>query len=42
MKWRKDRYESKEKNILIAGAIMKLARNLALEKCPRTHRDDLI
>ena len=40
MRWRKDRYESKERDILIEGAIMELARNLALEKCPRTHRDE--
>ena len=32
--------ESKERDILIEGAIMELARNLAVEKCPRTHRDE--
>ena len=36
----KDRYKSKERDILIEGAIMELARNLALEKCPGIHRDD--
>ena len=30
---RKDRYESKERDILIERAIMGLAKNLALEKC---------
>ena len=32
MRWRKDRYESQERDILIEGAIMGLAINLALEK----------
>ena len=36
----KDRYESKKRDILIEGAIMNLARKMALEKCPRTHMDD--
>ena len=40
MRWRKDRYESKERDILIEGAIMGLARNLALEKFPGIHKDD--
>ena len=40
MRWRKDKYESKERYILIEGSIMELARNLSLEKFPRTHRDD--
>ena len=31
-RWRKDRDESKERDILIEGAIVGLARNLALEK----------
>ena len=32
--------ESKERGILIDGAIMELARNLAPEKFPRIHKDD--
>ena len=36
---RKDRYESMERDILIEGAILELARNLALEKCPGIHMD---
>ena len=33
--------ESKERDILIEGAIIGLARNLALEKFPGIHKDDL-
>ena len=40
MRWRKDRDENKERDILIEGAIMGLARNMALEKFPRIHKDD--
>ena len=40
MRWRKDRYESKERDILIEGAVMGLARNPALEKFPGIHKDD--
>lgn len=32
--------ESKERDILIDEAIIGLARNLALEKFPGTHKDD--
>lgn len=32
--------ESKERDILVEGAIMKLARNLALGKFPQIHKDD--
>ena len=32
--------ESKERDILIDGVIMGLARNLALEKFPGIHKDD--
>ena len=39
-RWMKERYESKERDILIEGAIMGLARNLALEKFPEIHKDD--
>ena len=35
-----DRDESKERDILIEGAIVGLARNLTLEKFPRIHKDD--
>ena len=37
---RRDRDESKERDILIEGAIMGLARNLALEKFPGIYKDD--
>ena len=40
MRWSKDRDESKEIDILIEGAIMGLARNLALEKFPGIHKND--
>ena len=40
MRWTKDRDESKERYILIEGAIMGLVRNLALEKFPGIHKDD--
>ena len=40
MRWRKDRDESKERDILIEGAIMGLARNLALNKFPEIYKDD--
>ena len=40
MRWRKDRDESKERDVLIEGVIMGLARNLALEKFPGIHKDD--
>ena len=33
-------HESKERDILIGGATMQLARNLALEKLPEIHKDD--
>ena len=32
--------ERKERDILIEGAIMGLARNLELEKFPEIHKDD--
>ena len=32
--------ESKERDILIEGAIMRLARNLALRKFLRIHKND--
>ena len=38
--WRKDRDESKERDILIEGAIIGLARNVVLEKFPGIHKDD--
>ena len=41
LRWRKDRFESKERDILIEGAIMELARDLALEKFPGIHKDYL-
>ena len=40
MRWRKDRYESKKRDVLIEGAILGLARNLALEKFPVIPKDD--
>ena len=40
MRWRKDRDESKERDILIEEDIMGLARNLALEKFLGIHKDD--
>ena len=40
MRWRKDRDESKERDILTEGAIMRLIRNLTLEKFPVIHKDD--
>ena len=40
LRWRKDRDESKERDILIEGAIMGLARNLSLEKFSGIHKDD--
>ena len=40
MRWRKDRYESKERDILIEGAIMGLARNLTLETFPKIYKND--
>ena len=42
MRWRKDRDEGKERDILIERPIMGLARNLALEKFPGIHKDDPI
>ena len=36
----KDRDESEERDILIEGDIMGLARNLVLEKVPEIHKDD--
>ena len=35
-----DRYVSMERNILIEGSFMGLARNLALEKFPGIHKDN--
>ena len=35
-----DRDENKERDVLIEGAIMGLARNLAPEKFPGLHKDD--
>ena len=32
--------ESKERDVLIEGAIIELARNLTLEKFPETYKDD--
>ena len=40
MRWRKDRDESKKRDILIEGAIMGLARNPDLEKFLGIHKDD--
>ena len=40
MRWRKDRYESKKRDIMIEGAIIGLARNLALEKLSGIHKND--
>ena len=40
MRWREDRDESKERDNLFEGAITVLARNLALEKFPGSHKDD--
>ena len=40
MRWRKDRDESKERDIVIEGATMGLARNLALEKFPGIYKDN--
>ena len=39
-RWRKNRNESKERDILIEGAIMGSSRNLALEKFPGIHKDN--
>ena len=39
MRRKKDIYESKKRDILIEGAIIGLARNLALEKFPGIHKD---
>ena len=36
----KDRDESKERGILIEGAILELIRNSTLEKFPGNHKDD--
>ena len=35
-----DRYESKKRDVVIEGAIMRLTRNLELEKFPVIHKDD--
>ena len=40
MRWGRTETENKEKDILIDGAIMGLARNLALEKFPGIYKDD--
>ena len=40
MRWKKDRDESKKRDILIKGAIMRLAGTLALETYPGIHKDD--
>ena len=40
LRWRKDRDENKERDILIEEAIMRLARNLYLEKFPGIHKDN--
>ena len=40
MRWRKDRDESKERDIFIEGAIMGLTRNPALEKFPGIHKGE--
>ena len=40
MRWRKDRDESKKRDILMEEAIMGLTRNLALEKFSAIHKDD--
>ena len=42
MRWRRDRDENKKRDMFIEGAIMGLARNLALEKFPEIHKDDPI
>ena len=39
MRQRNDRNESKERDILIEGAIIGLARNLVLEKVPGIHKN---
>ena len=40
MRWRKDSDESNERDILIELVIMIPARNLALEKFPKIHKDE--
>ena len=40
VKMGKDRNGEQERDILIEGVIMGLARNLALEKFPGIHKDD--
>ena len=39
LRWRKDRYGSREEDILIKGGIVELARVLTLERVPDVHRD---
>ena len=39
LRWRKDRYRSREEDILIKGAILGSARDLALEGIPGDHGD---
>ena len=38
-RWRKGRYRSREEDIYIEGAILGLARDLALEGIPGVHGD---
>ena len=40
MRWGRTETESKERDILIEGVIMGLARNLVLEKFPGIHKDE--
>ena len=40
MRWRKDRDGSKEREILMEGAIIGLAKTLTLEKFPGIHKYD--
>ena len=38
-RWRKGSYRSREEDIYIKGAILGLARDLALERIPAVHGD---
>ena len=40
LRWRKNRDESKKRDILIEVTIIGLTRNLALENFPGIHKDD--
>ena len=39
LRWRKGRYKSREEDVFIKGAILGLARDLALEGIPGVHGD---